>query len=37
MLFRSVPDLAGAIDKEDAMSQIVCSIDNKDECIACGS
>jgi ribonucleoside-diphosphate reductase alpha chain len=33
----TVPDLEGAIDKEEAMSQISCSIDNKDECIACGS
>lgn len=26
-----------AIDKEQAMDEITCSIDNKDECIACGS
>ncbi len=26
-----------AIDKEQAMEEITCSIDNKDECIACGS
>lgn len=29
--------LAGAVAKEDAMSQIACSIDNPEECEACGS
>ncbi|MCC6643436.1 hypothetical protein IT411_01685, partial [Candidatus Peregrinibacteria bacterium] len=32
----TVPEVGGT-EKEDAMSQIACSIDNKDECIACGS
>ena len=32
-----VPDLEGAMDKEEAMSQISCSIDTPDECVACGS
>jgi ribonucleotide reductase alpha subunit len=26
-----------AVSKEEAMEQIVCSIDNKDDCLACGS
>jgi ribonucleotide reductase alpha subunit len=25
------------VSKEEAMEQIVCSIDNKDDCLACGS
>jgi len=34
----TVPDVVdAAMTKEEAMSQIACSIDNKDECIACGS